>query len=283
MVANQGIIGSSKCRQMPRRCALSSLNDPKCLPTLTMPPRFYIEQELTVTSLVSLPAGAQHHALKVLRLNDGEPIGLFNGDGYAYAATIHIQGKQASAHILTRSVQDQPNPIKLILMQSLCTAEKMDWAIEKAVELGADGIEPIVAARSKIKLEADRAQQKLLRWKELIVAACAQCGRNTVPTIELPKGLSTLDLKHLDLNKNLILLMDTLEHPPLLAMLSQKRAVSPVETVRLVIGPESGFTDQERHSFAAQGAISVSLGWRILRTETAGLAALAAIQALMFN
>ncbi len=248
-----------------------------------MPPRFFIEQELSVTSVVALPAGAQHHALKVLRLSHGEPIGLFNGDGYAYGATIQVQGKQASAQILSQSAQDQTNPFKLVLMQSLCTAEKMDWAIEKAVELGVDAIEPIVAARSKIRLETDRAQQKLLRWKDLIISACAQCGRNTVPAIELPKSLVNLDLKHLDVNKNLILLLDTLEHPPLLAKVSQLRSVTPIETIRLVIGPESGFTDQERQSLAAQGAISVSLGWRILRTETAGLAALAAIQALMLD
>ncbi len=246
-----------------------------------MTPRFFVDQPLDVAlsanSPITLPDTASHHALRVLRLEDGDTLILFNGDGYPYEARLVINGKKALANLVSVGPRDPQRAIKLTLIQCLSTAEKMDWTLEKATELGAEEIVVVQSERSKVRLDSDRVEKKLERWQELIHAACGQCGRNTVPTLNysvtLKQSLSAPAVQAFD--ETFIFTLG--EHP---LLVSQMREVQPAcNSLRLVIGPESGFSDKELDVALKLGARPTSLGWRVLRTETAGPAVLAVAEA----
>ena len=242
-----------------------------------MTPRFYCSTALELGAIVTLDEASNHHALKVLRLQDGAAVELFNGDGHAYRATLLVLGKRAQVRIEHVAPRDPPSLFERILVQGISTSEKMAWTIEKAVELGVDKIIPLQSHRSKVKLDAQRAATKATRWQDLIHSACAQCGRNTVPEL-----LAAIDLESLLASGTIHsaatkLMLQPGSSESLLTSLPQHATDN--RQIVLFCGPESGFDESEIALLRQSGAQGIHLGWRILRTETAGIAALAIIDA----
>ncbi len=245
-----------------------------------MTPRFFVDQALdvvlTANQTIVLPETISHHALRVLRMNEGDKFVLFNGNGKPYLATLEISGKKALAKLVSSGAPDPSRAIKLRLIQGLSSAEKMDWTIEKATELGVDELVVFSSERSKIRLNTDRLEKKLERWRELIAAACGQCGRNTLPTICETSNIASALATPRDTGSNdtdQILIFTPGQYPSLMTRL---RDISDsTEQITLIVGPESGFSETETRAVIALGAKPTSLGWRVLRTETAGPAVLA--------
>jgi 16S rRNA (uracil1498-N3)-methyltransferase len=246
-----------------------------------MTPRFFVDQPLDVALSanlpITLPEAAAHHALRVLRLADGDPLVLFDGDAYPYEARIVVNGKKALANLVSRGPRDPERAIQLTLIQCLSTAEKMDWTLEKATELGADHIVVVQSERSKVRLDGERVEKKLERWQDLIHAACGQCGRNTVPTLNYAVTLSkSLLATDSDAFEGTFVFTPG-EYPQLIKQLREVKNYC--TSIRLIVGPESGFSENELVSVVKLGARPTSLGWRVLRTETAGPAVLAISEA----
>jgi 16S rRNA (uracil1498-N3)-methyltransferase len=235
-------------------------------------PRFYCSQELSVGAAVALPDHVAHH-VQVLRMTPGDEITLFNGEGGEYIASLTaMDKKRATAEIKAFSPRETELPYAITLAQALPEASKMDWIIEKAVELGATAIQPLAAQRCVVRLSVERAAKKLAHWQGIIIAAAEQSGRNRLTHLAEP-----IDFNAWIAQQNL--------HPRILLTPRAEQSLSewarhqPPQSVALMIGPEGGFTEQEESTARAQGTLMLSMGPRVLRTETAGLAALAALNA----
>jgi 16S rRNA (uracil1498-N3)-methyltransferase len=236
-------------------------------------PRFYCPQPLSIGTHVALPEEIVHH-LHVLRLGIGERITLFNGEGGEYIAVLgSIEKKRALAEVKTFAPREAELPYAITLAQALPEASKMDWIIEKAVELGVTAIQPIAAQRCVVRLNEDRAARKLAHWQGILAAASEQSGRNRLPHLAEPIELRRWLTQH-DLHTRILLTPRTDQ-----SLSNWVRHHSP-QPVAFLIGPEGGFTEQEEQMALDQGAVPLSIGSRILRTETAGLAALAALNAI---
>jgi 16S rRNA (uracil1498-N3)-methyltransferase len=236
-----------------------------------MLPRFFVDGAPTVGEAFRLPDDAAHHALRVLRLRDGAPIVLFNGRGGEFSAGLRTVADRAFADIEAFAPVERESPLKLTLLQSLVAAEKLDWIVEKAVELGVEAIAVAPARRSVVRLDAARAARRLEHWRGVAQAACCQCGRNRVPPIRFHQTLgASLAAAPVDASR-LVLLPDATS--PLPTLVPDRGAV-------LLVGPEGGLAEDERALAIRTGFVPTRLGPRILRTETAGVAALAALQAL---
>ena len=235
-------------------------------------PRFYCPQPLLPGSVVDLPEAVAHH-LHVVRQQSGDELVLFNGEGgQARARLADIGKRRASAEILALEAVDVELPFRVTLAQGLPEGSKMDWIVEKAVELGAAGVIPLAAARSVVRLSGDRADKRLAHWQAVVVSASEQCGRNRLadvaPVQDVNRWLGTAG------TGTRILLSPRAD-----ASLAQWVRATPAHDVTLLVGPEGGFTDQEEDAARAAGALALSMGPRVLRTETAGLAALAILAA----
>lgn len=236
-------------------------------------PRFHYPFPLAIGAAVALPDQVAHH-IHVLRLAVGETITLFNGEGGEYTATLAaIEKKRAVADIKAFSPREAELPYSVMLAQALPEASKMDWIIEKAVELGAAGIQPIAAQRCVVRLSAERAGKKREHWQGIIVAAAEQCGRNRLPHLPDLTDFGAW-IGQQDMHRRILL------SPRAEQSLSAWARHHPAQAVSLVIGPEGGFTREEENMAIAHGALALSMGPRVLRTETAGLAALAALNAV---
>jgi len=236
-------------------------------------PRFYVPTPLEIGATLALPEPVAHH-IQVLRLALGSPITLFNGAGGEYTCTIaSVEKKRVSVDIKTFSPREAELSYAITLAQALPEASKLDWIIEKAVELGAAVIQPLSSQRCVVRLNADRAEKKQAHWQAVIVSAAEQSGRNRLPHLA---PLTTLNewLGQQDLHKRILL------SPRGEDSLSDWARHQPAQSVALLIGPEGGFTVAEENTACEQGALMLSMGARILRTETAGLAALAALNAI---
>ena len=235
-------------------------------------PRFYCPQPLIPGSVVDLPEAVAHH-LHVVRQQSGDELVLFNGEGGQVRARLAEIGKRrASAEVIALEAVDVELPFRVTLAQGLPEGSKMDWIVEKAVELGAAGIIPLAAQRSVVRLSSDRADKRLAHWQGVVVSASEQCGRNRLadvaPVQDANRWLAT------PATGTRILLSPRAE-----ASLAQWVRATPPQDVTLLVGPEGGFTDQEEETARAAGALALSMGPRVLRTETAGLAALAILAA----
>ena len=237
-------------------------------------PRIFTDQPLHPDREVRLPEQAGEHVARVLRLERGHPLILFNGDGREYDASLATLAKRAvTATVTGVRDADRETPLQLTLAQGIARGEKMDWILQKATELGVTRIVPIVTERTEIKLDEERAERRLAHWSSVIAGACEQSGRNRLPEIELPQRL----------DRWLGALGDT---PALrLALLpngdSTLRQLPQMDNgAILVVGPEGGLSDTDTSMLTQSGFVGLRLGPRILRTETAGLAVLAALQAL---
>ena len=233
-------------------------------------PRFYCNTDLAPGLTIALPEAVAHHIL-VLRLQSGAELTLFNGDGAEYRAHLSsVEKRRASATVTVSVVRDVELPFEITLVQALPESSKMDWIIEKAVELGAAGIQPLSAQRCVVRLSGERLEKKQAHWHSVIVAASEQSGRNRLAR------LAPLDdfhqwITHQDLHKRVLL------SPRGTQSLAAWARHQPPQALALMVGPEGGFTAQEEDAAIARGALCLSMGPRILRTETAGLAALATL------
>ncbi|WP_456375844.1 16S rRNA (uracil(1498)-N(3))-methyltransferase [Thiolapillus sp.] len=235
-------------------------------------PRSYLPLKLSIGDDVELPANVAHHLIQVLRMRAGQEIILFNGeDGIDYRAELtHARKRQASARILSGGEAEPLADLQIHLALGISRGERMDLAIQKAVELGVSSLSPLITARSRMKLPPERQEKRLRHWKNIMISACEQSGRRRLPQLHPPRKLN-----------------DWLQKAPAYCLLLDPRGnrclrqmEKPGKELGLLIGPESGFNDEERMLAAQAGCTEVRLGPRVLRTETAPLAAIAAIQTL---
>jgi 16S rRNA (uracil1498-N3)-methyltransferase len=236
-------------------------------------PRFFIPTPLHA-GLLAMPQNVARH-ISVLRLADGDALTLFDGSGGEWAAQLVGQGKQFFAQVNTHSTQDRSNAHAITLVQALTTAEKMDWIVQKCTELGVARIVPFAAGRSLVKLDGERAAKRVAHLQAVAVAACEQCGLNRVPHLAPVQTLAQC-LSVLQGEQARIITLALQDAIPL----HQLAAPSAGAATAVVIGPEGDFTQAELALLDAARAQRASLGPRILRTETAGLATLAMLQAL---
>ena len=236
-------------------------------------PRFFCPQPLAIGAVITLPEALAHHVL-VLRLAPGAAVTLFNGEGGEYTATLaSIEKKRVCAELKAFAPRDVELPYAVTLAQGLPEASKMDWIIEKAIELGASGIVPLAAQRSVVRLSGERAEKRLAHWRGIIVSASEQSGRNRLAQLA---GLNDYQqwISQQDMHRRIIL---TPRAGQSLADWARHQAP---QAVTLVIGPEGGLTEAEENAALGHGALALAMGPRILRTETAGLAAIAALNAV---
>lgn len=235
-------------------------------------PRIYHPDLLVVDQIIKLSADASNHLANVLRLSAGHPVVLFNGDGNEYSAELtEVKKRQVWASVDAKLSISVESPLKVHLGQGISRGDRMDMAIQKAVELGVSELTPILTERCGVKLSADRWQKKHQQWLKLIHSACEQCGRNVVPTLHPPVSLN----EWLSQSTNQVRI--TL-HPR--ATKSIKHLTISSGGVRLLIGPEGGLTDNEIYNTEQAGFDTVQMGPRVLRTETAAISAISAIQAI---
>jgi 16S rRNA (uracil1498-N3)-methyltransferase len=231
-------------------------------------PRLFVDVELQSQASLELPEAAAHHAARVLRLREGDAVVLFDGRGGEYGARLSMPGRdRVLAETGERRDTDRESPLAVTLIQAISTSDKMDFTIQKAVELGAVAIHPVFSAKSVVRLSGEREAKKLAHWRRIAIAACEQCGRNRIPEIREPVALdryaAPAGVKILLSPSGTARLADCAKGP-----------------ITLAAGPEAGFSGEEEKQLLRSGFAAVRLGPRILRTETAALAALAALNAL---
>jgi len=234
-------------------------------------PRFYLDQPLARGARFTLPPGPARHAARALRLAVDDAIVLFNGRGGEYTARIErIQKDDVAVSLTGFADTERESRLRVMLAQGISSGERMDYTLQKAVELGVAAIQPIAAKRSVVKLAGERADKRVAHWQGVVASACEQCGRNQVPPVSAPLTLANW----LGQSSGRLLFLSPLADARLADL------PAPTGTDCLVAGPEGGFEADEIAALHAAGAIPVRLGARVLRTETAALAALAAMQTL---
>jgi 16S rRNA (uracil1498-N3)-methyltransferase len=236
-----------------------------------MVPRFHLDAPLRAGGVCTLSEEAAHHAVHVLRLREGDDVTLFNGRGGEFAARISsMQRLRISIDLLQHRAIERESPLRITLVQGVSAGERMDSTVRKAVELGVAEVQPVLAARSVARPKGDRAENRRSHWQKIVISACEQCGRNRVPEVQ---PLVSLDDYQPGNGTTKILLSPASQLP-----LSK---LSPAENrIVLAAGPEAGFTEEEEARLVEAGFVPASLGPRVLRTETAAVAALAALNAL---
>ncbi|MGZ5202479.1 MAG: 16S rRNA (uracil(1498)-N(3))-methyltransferase [Telluria sp.] len=236
-------------------------------------PRFYCPSALAEGALVELPEATARH-LQVLRMMPGDPLDLFDGRGGVYRATLaSLDKKRAAAAIAAFDPVGVELPFAVTLAQGLPEGSKMDWIVEKAVELGVASVQPLAAQRSVVRLAGERADKRRAHWEAVVVAASEQCGRNRLAQVAPVEQFERWITAPAQVARILLSPRGTQ------SLAAWAASVTPQDVV-LMIGPEGGFSDAEEELAIAQGALALSMGPRVLRTETAGLAALACLSAL---
>ena len=238
--------------------------------------RMYFPGELQPGRACALAPSQAHHALRVLRLKPGDAVTLFNGDGAEYASVVVEANRERVALDVTgREDKDREAPFAVTLAQAVSSGERMDYTIQKAVELGVAAIQPLEARRSVVRLSAERGERRIAHWQAVAIAACEQCGRNRVPRVwPLAQLDAYLGARRSGTEGELRLLLSPRSTRRL-------REIDPPHGMLVVLsGPEGGFSPEEERAAGEAGFQPVRLGPRVLRTETAAVVALAAMQAL---
>ena len=231
-----------------------------------------IYQNTVIESLthIQLDDNAFGHLIRVLRLTEGDEFTLFNGDGYDYLAKLNkVSKKAADAEILAKTQVTCESPLNIHLGQGISRGDRMDFTLQKSVELGVNTITPLLTERCTVKLNKERMQKKVEQWQKIVISACEQSGRANVPEVKFPMTLEewlAQETSALKLN-----LHPRAQHSIMSLPLENKR-------VRLLIGPEGGLSEQEINNATDANFIDVLLGPRVLRTETAALTAITALQ-----
>lgn len=247
-------------------------------------PRFHVDLPLAPGAELFLPDAVAHHAGRALRLRDGDTVVLFDGRGGEYPAILSFEGKHAMVKLADHDPRDAELAGRITLVQGIASGDKMDWIIEKAVETGVHAIVPIAADRCVLKLSGDRLEKRLAHWRRIVQAACEQCGRNRIPTVSAPMTLA----QWLAAEDGSIASQGTdgavrlLCHPAAdQALTSRVKAQADLQDLVLLVGPEGGWSDDELARARKGGVEAVSFGPRVLRTETAGTALIAASSAAL--
>lgn len=236
-----------------------------------MAPRFYIDAPLRAGSVCTLSEDAAHHAIHVLRLRAGEEITVFNGRGGEFAARIvSIQRLKIAVDLLHHREIERESPLRVTLVQGVSAGDKMDSTLRKAVELGVAEVQPVLAARSVARPKGERAEGRRAHWQKVVTAACEQCRRNRIPEVHALIALSDYRPRGMAMR----ILLSPLAQQPL-----SKLSLQGSDFV-VAAGPEAGFTSEEEAALVSSGFVPALLGPRVLRTETAAVAALAALSAL---
>ena len=235
--------------------------------------RVYQSVPLEVGVSIHLDEKASHHIARVLRAKVGDKLILFNGRGGEFDALItHIDKKSVRAEMITFISRDAESPIDICLAQGIARGEKMDFIVQKAVELGVKKILPLVTERCNVRLEGEREEKRLLHWQSVAISACEQSGRNLLPDILAPTTLKEW-LPEVKADNRFVLSPHVQGQLP--------RTAFPAHTsVVLLIGPEGGLSDEEVNSAFEHGFLPLNLGPRILRTETATIAAITVFQSM---
>ena len=235
--------------------------------------RIHVTGPLTQDSTLLLPASGAYHLVRVLRLRTGAALIVFDGAGHEhYAEIIHIDADQVTVHVGEHIGSATESNLHITLVQGVSRAERMDWTLQKATELGVSAIAPVLTARSVVRLDDRQSSKKLEHWQAIVVSACEQSGRRVVPAVHTPQRLndylmqSNSNSMRLVLNPNATIAMTGLQKPP--------------AEIELLIGPEGGLDEDELQLAEKHGFTSVRLGPRVLRTETASVVALSVLQAL---
>ncbi|TMN20272.1 16S rRNA (uracil(1498)-N(3))-methyltransferase [Pseudoxanthomonas sp. X-1] len=235
--------------------------------------RVHVDAALAPGQEVALPEDVAAHLGRVLRLREGDACVLFNGDGHDYPARlVALDKRQVRARIEAAQPLRNESPLRIVLLQGVARGEKMDLILQKATELGVAQILPVDSERSEVKLSGERLHKRLAHWQGVVVAACEQSGRARVPEVAAPQPLIAAAAALPD--DALRLLLD----PQSAHVLSTLQAPASQRVV-IAIGPEGGWSPRDRQALEAAGFQGLRLGPRVLRTETAGLAAIAALQA----
>jgi 16S rRNA (uracil1498-N3)-methyltransferase len=245
--------------------------------------RVFIDGALTPGAIVELARDTASHLAKVLRAHSGDEIILFNGDGREYTGAIEaVRGSRVSASIGAARSIDRESPLALTLLQCVPRGDRMDFIVQKATELGVGRIVPVLSQRSVVRLDQTQAASKQAHWRAVAVSACEQCGRNRLPTVDAPQPLL-----------NYLGAMNPKETPGLLRLVLEPEraaqaarearvdihAAGPVTGADIAIGPEGGFAPEELEAFELSAFSRLQLGPRVLRTETAAIAAIVVLQA----
>jgi 16S rRNA (uracil1498-N3)-methyltransferase len=229
-----------------------------------MTPRVYVEGPLRQGLVVELPQSAGHHA-RVLRLREGEAVTLFDGSGGEWQGSFLGKG---TVGVETFHPVERESPLSITLVQGVSSGDRMDYTVQKAVELGVAAIQPLITRKGVVRLEGKRAESRVEHWRKIVIAACEQCGRNRIPQV-----LPLLEFSGYRPQGD----------GPRILLSAQGRSIREVEVksaATLAAGPEAGFAQEEQAALERAGFVKASLGPRVLRTETAALAALAALSAL---
>ena len=237
-------------------------------------PRFFCSKPLTAHTTIELPEALAHHAIRVLRLKPDSDIVLFDGQGGQYAAKLIIDGKRGHAALGDHDPIEAELDGRITLVQGIPSGDKMDWIIEKAVELGAVRLVPIAARRSVLQLTGERLRKRMEHWRRIAQAASEQSGRNRIMDIADPLSLERYLADDMTDAASTLLC-----HPGSSQSLAQALQAEQTE-LTLLVGPEGGWSDEEQELMARHKLTAVSFGKRVLRTETAGLALIAAASAL---
>ncbi len=243
-----------------------------CPPTLF--PGTILNTSGQIRGSVELPAAVAHHASRVLRLRVNDEVHLFDGTGNELHGRICvITGKSVRLDRLYNHVINRESPLHIVLAQALCSSEKMDWVVQKATELGVSAIQPLQTERSITRLSGERAEKRTEHWRGVAISACEQCGRNTLPVVYAPQDFThwLLDMRPSTATK---LMLAPASH------ISLGRQIKPIHSIVLLIGPEGGWSAAEIEMSEQANFTQVSLGARILRTETAAIAGITALQTL---
>lgn len=236
------------------------------------PSRIYTAQPLGSVDNIELKGQSGHYLTRVLRLSKGAPIILFNGDGRDYTGEIsEIQRQSALVRLVDSQVAGNESVLNITLVQAISRGERMDYSLQKATELGVVRIQPVFSSRVGVHLKEDRIAKRLSHWQGVVVSACEQSGRAVVPEVKKPLSMTEW-LAATDVSPRLVL------DPSADSKLSS--ILLTVNDVSILIGPEGGLSAVEIEEVKAKGVKAVSLGPRILRTETAGPAAIAVLQAV---
>ena len=247
-------------------------------------PRVYLDQPLDSGAELTLDKATAHYLVSVLRLRAGDALVAFNGSGGEFTALLQsATNKHATIRVGSHSVGVKPSPVQLTLAIGLSRGERMDWVIQKAVELGVNAVIPLFTERCEVKLKGERALKKQAHWQQIAISACEQSQRNDVPAIKTaqPFGefLTTTATSPTASDRDLRVILDPRAEQSLGSTLLKQNTST--KTVVLFSGPEGGFSDSEIELAQQKGILSVGLGPRVLRTETAPLAALSIVQALI--
>ena len=246
--------------------------------------RVFVEGELQFGSVVELPRETGAHLAKVLRARSGDEVVLFNGDGREFTGAIEkVQGTRVSASIGAARSMDRESPFQLTLVQCVPRGDRMDFIVQKATELGVVRIVPVLSQRSVVRLDEDQSTSKQAHWRAVAVSACEQCGRNRLPSVDAPLPLLSylggLALATAGEVLRLVLAPERAQRTERGAGAIDMASSQSASRAEIAIGPEGGFTPEELEAFDLSAFSRVRLGPRVLRTETAAIAAIVVLQA----